>query len=138
MEKLKRGDMYFVDLNPVVGSEQGEKRPAIVVQNDIGNKHSPTVVIVPLTCNLEKKPLPTHVFIPQSCGLESESLALVEQIRTVDRSRLKEYIGRIKRKQQAELDKALIVCVGLDMSFLTQTTHKNRQRKGGIYEQHIY
>ena len=92
-KKIRRGDIYYAYLNPVVGSEQGSCRPVLVVQNDIGNEHSPTVVIAPLTRNLRKNPLPTHVVIPKSCGLDRDSLVLVEQIRTIDRSRLSNYIG---------------------------------------------
>ena len=111
---IKRGDLYYANLNPVIGSEQGEIRPCLVVQNETGNKHSPTVVVVPLTCNTRKNPLPTHVFIPQSSGLEYDSVALAEQVRTIDRSRLDVYIGRIDGKIQEEIDNALAVCVGID------------------------
>jgi len=125
MEKsIKRGELYSVNLSPVVGSEQGDTRPVLVTQNDVGNKFSPTTVIVPITSNLKKKRLPTHVVIPQSCGLDVDSLALVEQIRTIDRIRLGEYIGRIGGKVQEEIDAALAVCVGID---------KNRSRKPKIH-----
>ena len=112
--QIKRGDIYYADLNPVVGSEQGDCRPVLVVQNDIGNEHSPTVVVTPLTRNLHKNPLPTHVIIPRSCGLGRDSLVLAEQIRTIDRSRLSNYIGHISREIQPAIDTALAVCVGLD------------------------
>ena len=112
--KIRRGDIYCADLNPVVGSEQGDRRPIIVVQNDDGNEHSLTVVIVPITATLRKYPLPTHVLIPGCCGLEKDSVALTEQIRTIDRSRLDEYIGHIDQKLQPALDKALAVCIGLE------------------------
>jgi mRNA interferase MazF len=112
--KLRRGDIYYAYLNPVIGSEQGDCRPVLIVQNDTGNEHSPTVVVTPLTRNLRKNPLPTHVLIPKSCGLDRDSLVLVEQIRTLDRSRLSNYIGRISRAIQPAIDKALAVCVGLE------------------------
>jgi len=112
---VKRGEIYYANLNPVIGSEQGEIRPVLVVQNDVGNKYSPTVVIVPLTCRLEKKPLPTHVLIPQSDGLEHDSLALTEQIRTIDQSRLDRFMGRIGSKVQLKIDAALAICVGIDV-----------------------
>jgi len=121
--KVKRGDIYYAYLNPVIGSEQGDCRPVLVVQNDTGNEHSPTVVVTPLTRNLRKNPLPTHVLIPRSCGLDMDSLVLVEQIRTIDRSRLSNYIGRINGDIQNAVDKALAVCVGLE---------KRRQPKGEI------
>jgi len=113
-KQIKRGDMFYADLDPTVGSEQGDFRPVLVVQNNAGNLHSPTVVIVPITRNLNKTTLPTHVVLPQSSGLGNESLALVEQIRTIDRSRMTGYIGRINGKVQAEIDNALLVCVGIE------------------------
>jgi len=114
IKQIKRGDMYFAGLNPTVGSEQGDTRPVLIVQNNAGNTHSPTVVVVPITRNLNKKSLPTHVLLPQSSGLDSESMALAEQIRTIDRSRLDGYIGHIGGKTQAEIDTALLVCVGIE------------------------
>ena len=113
-ELIRRGDMFYADLDPVVGSEQGDFRPVLVVQNNTGNSYSPTVVVVPITCNLNKKSLPTHVVIPQSSGLEKDSLALVEQIRTIDRSRIGGYIGHIDDKAQAKINSALLVCVGIE------------------------
>ena len=112
---IKRGDIYYAKLNPVVGSEQGDTRPVLVVQNDMGNKHSPTIVIIPISCNLNKNPLPTHVVIPRLSGLKSDSLALAEQIRTIDRSRLGEYIGRIGEEVQSEIDAALAIGIGIEI-----------------------
>jgi len=111
---VKRGEIYYADLSPVIGSEQGETRPVLITQNDVGNKYSPTTVIVPITGNLKKCRLPTHVVIPESSSLDADSLGLVEQIRTIDRTRLGAYIGRIGGKVQAEIDNALAVCVGID------------------------
>ena len=111
---IKRGDIRIAQLNPVIGSEQGSCRPVLVVQNNTGNSYSPTVVIVPITGNLLKNSLPTHVVIPQSSGLENDSIALVEQIRTIDRSRFIDYIGHIDYETQFSVDKALAVCVGLE------------------------
>ena len=113
--KIRRGDIYYADLNPVVGSEQGSLRPIIVVQNNIGNEYSPTIVVIPITRNLHKNPLPTHVLIPRtSSGLDADSLALAEQIRTIDRLRFSEYIGRVGEDVMPAIDKALSVCVGLE------------------------
>ena len=112
--KIKRGDIYYAYLNPVIGSEQGDCRPVLIVQNNTGNEHSPTVIITPLTRNLRKNPLPTHVLLPKSCGLDRDSLVLAEQIRTIDRSRLSNYIGRIDRETQSAVDNALAVCIGLE------------------------
>jgi mRNA interferase MazF len=114
---IKRGDIYYARLNPVVGSEQGETRPILVVQNDIGNKHSPTIIVIPLTCKLNKPQMPTHVFIPQGNGPNENSIALAEQIRTIDRSRLDNFIGRINGDLQAEIDMALAVGIGLCQLF---------------------
>jgi mRNA interferase MazF len=116
MKPIRRGDIYFAVLNPVVGSEQGDTRPVLVVQNNLGNKYSPTVVVVPITSNLKKNVLPTHVNIPKTSGLTAESLALVEQIRTIDRIRIREYMGCIEKNVQAEIDTALEICVGIHAS----------------------
>ena len=109
---MKRGDIYYARLNPVVGSEQGETRPCLVVQNDVGNAHSPTVVVVPLTSS-KKAFLPTHVKIRRTGGLVTDSTALTEQVRTIDRRRLDGYIGSIDSGTQAAVDAALAVSVGL-------------------------
>ena len=114
MNRLLRGEIYYANLNPVIGSEQGGIRPVLIVQNDIGNTYSPTIVIVPLTKQTKKSRLPIHVRIPRSCGLEGDSLALTEQLRTIDRSRLGSFIGRIGIYEQAAIDNALSVSVGLD------------------------
>ena len=118
---IRRGEIYYANLNPVVGSEQGHTRPVIVVQNNTGNRYSPTIVIVPITCNIKKTALPTHVGIPHFSGLEVDSMALVEQIRTLDRSRFTEYIGRIGDETQKEIDNALAVCVGIKKASDTLT-----------------
>ena len=114
MMNVSRGDIFYADLNPAQGSEQGGVRPVLIVQNDAGNTHSPTVVVVPLTTKTGKSRLPTHVRISQSCGLDADSLALTEQIRTIDRSRLDGYVGRIGTDEQIAIDKALAASVGLD------------------------
>ena len=119
MKPIKRGDIYFASLNPVVGSEQGEARPVLIVSNDLGNRYSPTVVAVPLTCKLKKNSLPTHVHIGKRGDLEHDSLALAEQIRTIDRSRLSRYIGRISKNEQSAVDLALAICIGIDKRFPT-------------------
>ena len=94
---VKRGDMFYADLSPVVGSEQGGVRPVIIIQNDIGNKHSPTVIAAAITSQTGKNKLPTHIEIgSQNNGLKADSVVLAEQIRTIDKSRLKEKIGHIE------------------------------------------
>jgi len=112
IQEVKRGDIYCADLSPVIGSEQGDTRPVLIVQNDRGNKHSPTVVIVPLTSR-KKAFLPTHVRISRTGALGADSIALCEQIRTIDRRRLGGYIGRIDNATQTVVDAALAVSVGL-------------------------
>jgi len=93
---VKRGDMFYADLSPVVGSEQGGIRPVVIIQNDIGNKHSPTVIAAAITSQTGKNKLPTHIEIGSvNNGLKSDSIVLTEQIRTIDKSRLKEKIGHI-------------------------------------------
>lgn len=114
MSKLiKRGDIYYADLNPVIGSEQGDCRPVLVVQNNKGNKYSPTIIVTPITGNLNKNPLPTHALLPKNCGLGRDSLALTEQIRVIDRIRLREYIGNVGRSAMLLVDKALSISIGL-------------------------
>ena len=115
MEKqIRRGDIYYADLDPVIGSEQGEYRPVLIVQNNTGNKYSPTVIITPITGNLRKNPLPTHVFLSTKCGLEKDSLVLAEQLRAIDRSRLKNYIGYIEKSAMLQVDRALLISIGLE------------------------
>ena len=94
--QIKRGDMFYADLSPVVGSEQGGIRPVIIIQNDVGNKYSPTVIAAAITSQTGKNKLPTHIEIDSSlCGLKNNSVVLAEQIRTIDKSRLRERIGHI-------------------------------------------
>lgn len=93
---VKRGDMFYADLSPVIGSEQGGVRPVLIIQNDTGNKYSPTVIAAAITSQVGKNKLPTHIEISsQSSGLKSDSVILTEQIRTIDKTRLKEKIGHI-------------------------------------------
>ena len=94
MKEIKRNEIYYADLNPVRGSEQGGIRPVLVIQNDTGNKHSPTTIVAAITSKEEKAKLPTHVEVI-NCGVERKSLALLEQIRTIDKSRLIKYIGEL-------------------------------------------
>jgi mRNA interferase MazF len=112
--RIYRGGLYYADLSPAKGSEQGGLRPVLAIQNDIGNKHAPTTIIVPLTSQI-KKPLPTHCVITatDTSGLSEDSLALAEQIRTIDKSRIKTVIGRASDEEIAELDKALLISIGL-------------------------
>ena len=112
-KRIKRGDIYYANLTHGVGSEQKGCRPVLIVSNNIGNAHSPTVIIVPITGNPRKNPIPTHVEIPRSSCLGSDSLALIEQIRTIDRLRLRGYIGRAGAELMSQIDTALAVGIGL-------------------------
>ena len=111
---VKRGDIYFADLSPVVGSEQGGVRPVLIVQNDVGNKHSPTVIAAAITSQREKAKLPTHIELEaDSCGLSKDSVVLLEQIRTIDKKRLKEKIGHLDDKLMTKVNAALEISFGL-------------------------
>ena len=110
---VHRGDIYYADLSPVVGSEQGGIRPVLIVQNDIGNKYSPTVIVCAVTSKLTKAKLPTHVEFSQGeCGLNKDSVALMEQLRTLDKRRLKSKIGQIDKDKSKQIDKALLISLG--------------------------
>ena len=113
---IRRGDMFYADLSPVVGSEQGGVRPVLIIQNDVGNKHSPTVIAAAITSQTGKAKLPTHIEIgSQNNGLKTDSIVLAEQIRTIDKSRLKEKIGHIDDEHVIfELNIALGVSFGLE------------------------
>lgn len=113
MKKVKRGDIYYADLSPVVGSEQGGKRPVIVVQNNTGNEFSPTVIVAVLTSKLKKR-LPTHIDIISGEGnLAMDSTVLLEQIKTIDKTRLKKYIGSVTEQKMGEINQAMLVSLGL-------------------------
>ncbi len=113
-QEIKRGDIYYADLSPVVGSEQGGVRPVLVVQNDIGNKYSPTIIIAAITAKIDKAKLPTHVEIrANEYGLVKNSVVLLEQIRTIDKKRLREKIGSFDRKMMNKVDEALQISLGL-------------------------
>lgn len=106
MYEIKRGDIYFADLNPIRGSEQGGIRPVLVIQNNTGNKHSPTIIVAPITSSLEKSKLPTHVEVFEE-GLSKNSIVLLEQIRTIDKCRIADHIGRLDNKTMKYIDKAI-------------------------------
>ena len=112
MEKtIKRGDIYYAELNPVIGSEQGGTRPVLIISNDIGNRHSPTVIVAAITSRVHTKAkLPTHFE-----GLNKDSIILLEQIRTIDKKRLQEYIGMLSESEMARVDKALAISVSLNI-----------------------
>ena len=112
--KILRGDIFYADLSPVVGSEQGGVRPVLIVQNDIGNKHSPTVIAAAITSQKEKNKLPTHISLDAaSCGLAKDSVVLLEQVRTLDKRRLKERMGELDSDSMSQVNSALSVSFGL-------------------------
>lgn len=111
---VKRGDIFYADLSPVVGSEQGGTRPVLIVQNDMGNKHSPTVIAAAITSQMNKARLPTHIeLIGPSVGLTKNSVVLLEQIRTIDKKRLREHMGRLDDTTMDQVDSAIAVSFGL-------------------------
>ena len=111
---VKRGDIFYADLSPVVGSEQGGVRPVLLVQNDTGNRHSPTVIAAAITSQTGKARLPTHISLAaMSCGLPKDSVVLLEQIRTLDKRRLREHMGRVDETMMKQVDTAIAVSFGL-------------------------
>lgn len=110
---MKRGEIYYADLSPVVGSEQGGLRPVLIIQNDTGNKYSPTTIVAAITSKAEKTDMPTHVKI-QVEGLSKKSLVLLEQIRTIDKSRVKEKIAMLSQNNMKHIDRALAISIGLE------------------------
>lgn len=111
---VKRGDIFYADLSPVIGSEQGGVRPVLVVQNDIGNKYSPTIIIAAITSQINKAKLPTHIEInAPDYGLPKDSVVLLEQIRTIDKKRLREKIGHFDEDMMFSVDECLKISIGL-------------------------
>lgn len=111
---VKRGDIYYADLSPVIGSEQGGTRPVLIVQNDTGNKHSPTVIAAAITSQTGKAKLPTHIDLAgHDVGLTKDSVVLLEQIRTIDKKRLREHMGKLDDGLMNQVDSAIAVSFGL-------------------------
>ena len=114
---VKRGDIVYADLSPVVGSEQGGTRPVLIVQNDMGNRHSPTVIAAAITSQMNKAKLPTHIELTgRNVGLTKDSVVLLEQIRTIDKRRLREHMGRLDAAMMNQVDNAIAVSFGLPKS----------------------
>lgn len=111
---VKRGDIYYADLSPVVGSEQGGVRPVLIIQNDVGNKYSPTVIAAAITSKINKAKMPTHIELSANeYGLNKDSVILLEQIRTIDKRRLREKIGRLDENVMCRVNNALYISFGL-------------------------
>ena len=112
--QVKRGDIYYADLSPVVGSEQGGIRPVLIIQNDVGNRYSPTVICAAITSRMNKAKLPTHIEIDsRRCQIMKDSVILLEQIRTIDKQRLKDMIGHLDRERMRSVDEAIRVSLAL-------------------------
>lgn len=114
--KVRRGDLFYADLSPVLGSEQGGVRPVVVIQNEAGNKYSPTTIIAPITSRKNKTKLPTHIKIGASeeYGLPKDSMILLEQIRTIDKQRLQDKIGHFDKRIMGNIDRAIVVSLALE------------------------
>ena len=112
---VKRGEIYYADLSPVVGSEQGGVRPVLIIQNDTGNRYSPTVIAAAITSQTGKARLPTHIELPveEECGLTKDSVVLLEQVRALDKRRLRERMGRVDERVMEKIDTAIAVSFGL-------------------------
>lgn len=114
MDNIRRGDIFYADLSPVIGSEQGGLRPVLIVQNDVGNKYSPTVIAAAITSRMTKSKLPTHIDVfGEKVGLSKDSVILLEQIRTIDKKRLKEKMGHLDNDVMHEVNEAIVVSFGL-------------------------
>ncbi|WMJ22927.1 type II toxin-antitoxin system PemK/MazF family toxin [Paludicola sp. MB14-C6] len=110
---IKRGNLFYADLSPVIGSEQGGIRPVLIIQNNIGNQFSPTVIVAAITSQTTKNRIPTHIVV-NSDIIPKDSIVLLEQIRTIDKDRLKQYIGQLDEQYMRQIDKALLISVGLN------------------------
>ncbi len=126
IQQIKRGDIFYADLSPVIGSEQGGLRPVLIVQNDVGNKYSPTVIAAAITSKMGKARLPTHIDIyKDKVGLQKDSVILLEQIRTLDKKRLKEKMGHLDDDVMVKVNSAIAVSFGLiDEAHISEHTHK--------------
>jgi len=111
--EVRRGDVFFADLSPVVGSEQGGVRPVLVLQNDIGNKYSPTTIVAAITSQINKAKLPIHVELAADQGLDRDSVILLEQIRTIDKGRLRDHVAQLDESVMERVNEALLLSLGL-------------------------
>lgn len=113
MKNYKRGQIYYADLSPVIGSEQGGTRPVLVIQNDMGNRYSTTLIVGCITTRTTKSKIPTHLWLDESCGLPKDSMVMLEQIRTIDKKRIKNYVGSISESDMKKVDKAIKISLGV-------------------------
>ena len=113
--EIRRGDMFYADLSPVVGSEQGGSRPVVVIQNNSGNRHAPTLIVAMITSKTSKNgQLPTHYLLKENPALDEPSVVLLEQLRTIDKRRVREYLGRTSKREMLAIDKALVKSLSLN------------------------
>ena len=132
---IKRGDIYYADLSPVVGSEQGGLRPVLIIQNDVGNRYSPTVIAAAITSKMSKAKLPTHIDVhARHVGLNRDSVILLEQVRTLDKRRLKERIGHLDDVFMNQVNRAISVSFGLSSGYVTSapTTVAVKESEGNV------
>ena len=130
MHPIHRGDIYYADLSPVVGSEQGGIRPVLIVQNDVGNRFSPTVIAAAITSQKDKARLPTHIQLNSAgSGLVRDSIVLLEQIRTIDKRRLKEHMGQLDDSSMRRVDEALQISFGLSGAAGKSGNNKEEKRR---------
>lgn len=123
--KIQRGDIFIADLNETEGSEQGGVRPVLIIQNNRGNKHSPTTIVASITSRAyTKAPLPTHYYLPPIKGMKKQSLVMLEQIRVVDKSRLQKKVAHLTRKQMIPINKRILISFGVTISSLKRTVRK--------------
>lgn len=132
--QILRGDIFYADLNPVVGSEQGGVRPVLIVQNDVGNLYSPTVIVAAITTSDGKAEIPAHISIERTeNSLKKDSMVLLEQVRTIDRSRLQEYIGHLGTRSMNRINNALTISLGLHFLKRERKSRMNVKQRGWIY-----
>lgn len=112
-KQVQKGEIYYAELSGTMGSEQGGIRPVLIIQNDVGNRNSPTTIIAPLTTRLGKAVLPTHIVVGKDCGLAEKSIVLLEQIRTIDKCRLRGYVGTVEQEVMKEVDVCIEVSFGI-------------------------
>lgn len=123
----RRGDIYYVDLNPVIGSEQGGSRPVVVIQNNSGNRHAPILIVAMITSKTSKNgQLPTHFLLKENSALDEPSVVLLEQLRTIDKRRVKEYLGRTSKREMLGIDKALVK--SLSLNYLLRLNFSNEKK----------
>ncbi len=113
--EIKKGNVYYAMLDPVIGSEQDGKRPVVVIQNDLANKYSPTVIIAPITTVMKKTYLPTHIIIEKNNFLKKDSIILLEQVRVIDKTRIITFLGKLTRTQVQQVDRALVKAFSIDI-----------------------